>query len=93
MRKEAALACEDVLGFIGGALITTSLIPQVVRLYRLKSAREISLLFNSLFLLGGICWLFYGIVQELFPVILWNAIGLILIGAMLIAKLKYSKYG
>jgi len=84
------LVWEDAIGFIGGALITFSLVPQVIRLYKLKSAREISLLFNSLMLIGSICWMSYGIVLDLFPVIMWNAIGFILLCTMLFAKFKYS---
>ncbi|MBM4401420.1 MAG: hypothetical protein FJ045_05670, partial [Crenarchaeota archaeon] len=38
----------EALGFIGGALSTGSLIPQLIRVIKLKSAREISLLFTSL---------------------------------------------
>lgn len=81
----------DVLGFIAGAFITLAFIPQVWRLYKLKSAREISLPFSILFLVGGICWLLWGIERHLVPVILWNAISLVLVGAMLFAKLKYGE--
>jgi MtN3 and saliva related transmembrane protein len=81
----------DVLGFIAGAFITLAFIPQVWRLYKLKSAREISLPFSILFLVGGICWLLWGIERHLVPVIMWNAISLVLVGAMLFAKLKYGE--
>ena len=80
----------DVFGFIGGALCTASFVPQAVRLFQLKSAREISLLFNTLLLLGMLCWLGYGILFQLFPVILWNAIGATLVATILVAKLKYG---
>jgi MtN3 and saliva related transmembrane protein len=81
----------DVLGFIAGAFITLAFIPQVWRLYKLKSSREISLPFSILFLVGGICWLLWGIERHLVPVIMWNAISLVLVGAMLFAKLKYGE--
>lgn len=79
------------MGFAGGALITVALIPQVWRLYRLKSAREISLVFNLLFLMGGVCWLVYGISKELLSVIVSNAVNLTLVLAMLYAKMKYGR--
>ena len=85
------MAWQEIFGFIGGAVITIAFIPQVWRLYKLKSAREISLPFTLLFLLGGICWLSYGILLSLPPVILSNSITLVLVAAMLFAKLKYSK--
>ena len=79
------------LGFIGGAVITLGFIPQVVGLYRLKSAREISLVFTILFLIGVILWLIYGISFGLVPLILWNSITLVLVLALLYAKLKYGR--
>ena len=79
------------LGFIAGALVTCSLIPQLIRVFKLRSAREISLLFNTLLLLGLVAWLAYGIVFSLAPVILWNAIGMVLVSTLLYAKLKYGR--
>ena len=81
----------EILGFIAGALMTLGFMPQVWRLYKLKSAKEISLPFTSLFLAGTILWLSYGVLLRLTPVILWNAITLFLGGAMLFAKLKYGR--
>ena len=84
------LAAES-LGFVAGALVTCSLIPQIIRVFKLKSAREISLLFTSLLLSGIIIWMVYGIYSGLAPVILWNAIGASLVAVLLYAKLKYGK--
>ncbi len=81
---------KEVLGLVAGALISLALVPQVWRLYQLKSAREISLLFNLLFLAGGVCWLAYGIAKELLSVIIANAVNIGLVCAMLYAKLKYG---
>ncbi len=82
---------KEVLGFVAGAMISIALIPQVWRLYRLKSAREISLPFNVLFLLGGILWLAYGIVQESPSIIAANSVNIVLVSAMLYAKVKYGR--
>ena len=83
---------EQSLGLIAGALVTCSMVPQLVRVFQLKSAREISKLFTILLLLGLICWLAYGIYLKLTPVILWNAIGAVLAALLLYAKLKYGGY-
>jgi MtN3 and saliva related transmembrane protein len=82
---------QEILGFAGGTLITLAFIPQVWRLYRLKSAREISLPFNLLFLVGGVCWLVYGILQGSPSIIVSNAVNLVLVLAMLYAKLKWGR--
>lgn len=85
------MSSQDVFGFIGGVLTTAAMVPQVVRLYKIKSAVEISLLFTILLLAGMLFWLGYGILFHLFPVILWNAVGAALVATLLYAKLKYGR--
>ena len=82
---------EESLGFVAGALVTCSLIPQLIRVFKLKSAREISTLFTSLLLLGIIFWTAYGIYLGLPMVIIWNAIAAVLVATLLGAKLKYGR--
>jgi len=79
------------LGLIAGAITTIGFLPQVIRIFKLKSAREISLPFTILFLIGVGCWLVYGIFLQLMPVILWNAISVVFALALLYAKLKYGR--
>ena len=81
----------EYLGFIAGALVTCSLIPQLIRVFRLRSAHEISLLFTTLLLVGILTWLAYGISFGLAPVILWNATGAALVATLLYAKLRYGR--
>ncbi len=85
------MAWKELLGFVGGALTTIGFVPQIWRLFKLKSAHEISLTFTLFFILGVTLWLSYGISLRLASVILWNAITLVLGCAMLYAKLKYGR--
>ena len=80
----------EFLGFLAGALITFSYIPQVIRLFRLKSAREISLLFTALLIAGLIVWLIYGVMLGLVPVIVWNSIGIVMGVVLLYAKIRFG---
>jgi len=84
------LTLAEGLGLLAGALVTCSLIPQLVRVFKLRSAREISLLFTVLLLVGLITWIMYGVFLELVPVVLWNVIGAVLVALLLYAKLKYG---
>jgi MtN3 and saliva related transmembrane protein len=72
-------------------LTTVGFVPQVWRLFRLRSAHEISLPFTVFFLLGIAFWLSYGISLGLLSVIIWNATTLALGCVMLYAKLRYGK--
>jgi MtN3 and saliva related transmembrane protein len=78
-------------GFVAGLLVTFSMVPQIIRVFKLRSAREISLLFTSALLLGLIVWLVYGLYLGLLPVIIWNAIGAALAATLLYAKMRYGR--
>jgi|SaaInlStandDraft_4_1057021.scaffolds.fasta_scaffold84439_2 MtN3 and saliva related transmembrane protein len=80
------------IGLLAGILTTASLIPQVIKLYKTKLTRDVSLAW-TLMLTVGICfWLIYGILLKDFPLIFANVSGLIFSGAVLFAKLIYRKY-
>ncbi len=81
----------EYLGIIAGFLTTFALVPQIIRIYKLKSAHEISLIFNTSMLLGVIIWLVYGIVFDHLSLIIWNSIGIVLDGWLLFAKIKYDR--
>lgn len=85
------MASSEILGLVSGAFVTLSLIPQVMKVFKLKSAREISLMFTSLMLVGLLLWLGYGIWLNLLPVIIWNVIGAIIVSLLLYAKIKYDR--
>jgi MtN3 and saliva related transmembrane protein len=80
----------DIIGLVAGALTTGSFLPQVIRVFKLRSAREISLFFTLLVLAGNLTWLGYGIYLKALPIIFWNILGGVLVIALLIGKLKYS---
>jgi MtN3 and saliva related transmembrane protein len=85
------LSSIEYLGLVAGLLTTFSTVPQILRVYKLKSARDISFLFNTSILVGVVIWLIYGIMQGLISLILWNSIGIILNAWLLLAKIKYGR--
>jgi MtN3 and saliva related transmembrane protein len=83
-----------VVGLIGSAAAcctTISFLPQLIRVWKLKSAHEISLTMFSIFSAGVFLWLVYGIFIRSFPVILANAVTLALSLAILALKLRYDR--
>jgi MtN3 and saliva related transmembrane protein len=81
---------QEILGILGGLLGNVGIIPQIVRLFRYKTAYEISLPFVYLWISSTVCWLVYGILFGLFAMIMWNSITLVLASFMLYAKLKWG---
>jgi len=85
------LSSSEILGLVGGFFTTFAVVPQIMRVYKLKSAREISILYNTMMFLGILIWLAYGIVLDLVPIIIWNIIGAVLVLLLLLSKLKYGR--
>jgi MtN3 and saliva related transmembrane protein len=85
------LLAAEWIGLIGGAISTIGFLPQVIRVFKLKSAREISLLWSFSFIVGVGCWLTYGILLQLTSVMLWSSISVFLGSALIYAKLKYGR--
>ena len=79
------------IGILAGLLVTCSFVPQVIYIFRHKSAKDISLFFNLLLFAGILLWLIYGIYFKLAQIIIWNAVGVVFTGALLYGKLKYGR--
>lgn len=84
-----ALTAVDLLGFIAGTLTTAAFVPQVVKSWRTRDLSGVSLRMYSLFTLGVALWLAYGIAVTSWPVIVCNAITLVLAGVVLALKLRH----
>jgi MtN3 and saliva related transmembrane protein len=77
-------------GALAGFLTTIAFVPQVARIYRTRSARDISLHTFATFTVGVALWLAYGILRDETPIIVWNAITLALAAAILGMKLRFG---
>ncbi len=80
----------DVIGAIGATLTTFAFVPQVVQIWRSKSARDISLPMYSCFTLGLVCWLTYGVMISSTLIIVTNIITLLLAVAVITMKIRWG---
>jgi MtN3 and saliva related transmembrane protein len=80
----------NVLGFVAGVLTTAAFIPQVLKIWKTRSARDISLGMYTAFTSGVVLWLVYGVVLGSMPIILANVFTLVLALAVLVMKLRYG---
>ncbi len=85
------MSSADYIGLVAGGIVTLGIVPQVIRIFKLRSARDISALFNLALLTGTTLFLIYGIILSLLPLILWNSISMILISILLYGKWKYGR--
>ena len=80
----------ESIGYAAAFLTTVSFLPQVIKVWRSRSARDISLATYGMFTLGAALWLAYGLVIQATPVILANAVTVVLAAAVLVAKLRFG---
>jgi MtN3 and saliva related transmembrane protein len=79
-----------IIGLLAGILTTSSLLPQLIRTLKTKSAKDLSLGMFLLFVLGIVCWLTYGIMVGEWPIIAANVITLVMAVILLVCKIKFG---
>jgi|SRR5580658_5505574 MtN3 and saliva related transmembrane protein len=79
------------IGSVAAVCTTISLVPQILRVWRRKSADDISLTMFLLFSFGVALWLVYGIGVRALPIIAANAVTLVLALIILAMKLHYDR--
>ena len=78
-----------LVGFVAGTLTTVAYVPQVIRSWKLKETKDISLSMLVLYAVGVSLWLVYGIGMDSLPIIAANGISLVLILVLLGIKIRY----
>lgn len=79
-----------VIGLVAGFLTTVSFLPQVIRTWKTKSTKDISFYMFSILTVGIFLWMIYGFLIDSLPVILANAVSLILSAVIMAFKIKYK---
>ena len=79
----------DIIGYIGGAVTASIMIPQVIKTYKSKKTDNISSKFLILQLLAAILNFIYGLLGNLLPIIIMSPVIGFLTGLMIVAKYIY----
>jgi MtN3 and saliva related transmembrane protein len=78
------------IGYVAGALTVLSFLPQVVRAWRTKQTKDLSLGMFAILITAGALWIAYGVVTRDWPVIITNGGMVALNIAILTAKLRFK---
>jgi MtN3 and saliva related transmembrane protein len=84
------MTVESMVGFAAGVLTTIAFVPQVWKVWQSRSARDLSLPMYLIFTCGVALWLVYGLMAGALPVVVANAITLLLAGAVLVMKIRFG---
>lgn len=80
----------ELIGYLAASLTTVAFLPQVVRIWRTRSARDVSLPTFVLFTTGVALWLVYGLLLTAWPIIAANVVTLVLALLILALKLRFG---
>lgn len=80
----------DILGYAAGAITSLTFLPQVIKTWKEKSAKDISLLMFVIAAVNEVMWVVYGVLLNNWVIILTNAIVLAMSLTMIFFKLRYK---
>lgn len=80
----------ELIGYLAGAIVAISLTPQVIKSWKTKSTKDISITWTLLYLTGLTLWVIYGFGITSYPIMITVTIEALLAISLLILKLKYK---
>lgn len=81
----------SILATVSGSVMALASLPQIHKIYRRKSAKDISALSYSFYVVGGIIWLLYGIELRSSAVILSNTLSVVTSFSVLVGWFLYGR--
>lgn len=81
----------SILATIFGTLSGIANLPQAFKIFKRKSAKDISIITYIFLLFGAVVWIFYGFEIKNFPLIITNILGGINLGLVVIGWFLYGR--
>lgn len=78
----------EIIGLIAAVCTTFAFIPQVMKVWKTKQTKDLSLRMYSIMFMGILLWLVYGIRIDSLSIILANVITATLVGTILVYIIK-----
>ena len=78
------------LGYFAGFLTVVSFLPQVLRTWKTRRTKDLSMGMFAIIITASILWIVYGAITADWPVILTNTGMIALNGALAVAKARYE---
>ena len=78
----------EIIGLIAAICTTFAFIPQVMKVWKTKQTKDLSLRMYSVMFIGILLWLVYGIRIDSLSIILANVVTATLVGTILVYIIK-----
>lgn len=80
----------QLTGYVAGLIIAVSLTPQVIKAWKTKSTKDISILWNIIYISGLLLFLVYGFGIKEMPILVAGTIEVSLAISLIVAKILYG---
>ncbi len=80
----------DILGYSACAVTALTFLPQVLKTWKEKSAKNVSLMMFIIAFVNEVMWIAYGVLRDDMVIIVTNVIMIIMCSIMILLKLKYK---
>lgn len=80
----------DILGYAACVVTALTFLPQVVKTWKEKSAKNVSLMMFIIAFVNEIMWIAYGVMRDDMVIIVTNVIMITMCSVMISLKLKYK---
>ena len=84
------MSTAEILGYAAGAMTAFTFLPQVIKTWKSKSAKDISMNMFLIAFTNEIMWLVYAVMLDNWVIISTNAVMLIMSGIMIWLKIRYN---
>ena len=86
----AAITATDILGYAAGAVTAFTFLPQVVKTWKEKSAKDVALAMFVIAFINEVMWIAYGILSNNWVIISTNVVMITMCTLMIFLKLRYN---
>ena len=80
----------DIIGYLAGFLMAISLSPQLIKAWKTKSTKDISIMWTMFVMIGLILWIIYAISNKIMPLLIFASIEFSMTFLLFVLKIKYK---
>jgi len=80
----------EIFGYLAGFIVAFALSPQLIKTWRTKSTKDISLIWTLMLMVGLLLWVFYGFGNKIMPLAIFASIEFLMVSSLFVFKLIYK---
>ena len=80
----------EIMGHAAGLLVAIALLPQLIKTFRTKSTKDISITWTLTLMTGLILWVIYGVANGIKPLMIFASLEFLMSATLFTLKLIYK---